>query len=483
MKYWMIAILAGAFAPAHATPQMFPELVRTEAGETIAYEQGAIVVPAHHGGSPEQFISIPFIRLRSTAAKPAEPIFVLAGGPGSSGINDFLHDKTNQREALFFRTIADVILFDQRGSAGRALPRLDCPEPLNMPLDKPFTYSAYREAVRGIATRCKAAWQATGVDLQAYNTVENVGDLQALRKELGYGRITIAAGSYGSHFAIATMRYAPQIVARAMLRGIEGPDHTYDVPSETLGDLERIAAAAEAAPGLREMIPPGGLLAALKIIEGRLAKDPVTIQVSYGGRTLPLLIGKEDIQMLALSGAHDRTDMRWAADVIDMYRGDFSGMADRIVANRKAVLDGAMFYMFDCASGISPARKARILADPATALLGDINADYFAVCGIWNPHDLGPIFRSPLHTAVPILIFTGSWDVSTPMPNAYDVARGLSNVRLVRVEGGTHNTFGDLLREWPGMTDFAGAFLRGRSLPPLDRVDLPPVRFAHPKPR
>lgn len=51
---------------------------------------------------------------------------MLAGGPGASGLDGLKRSETS-REIAFYRSIADGVVFDQRG-AGRSTPRLDCPQ-------------------------------------------------------------------------------------------------------------------------------------------------------------------------------------------------------------------------------------------------------------------------------------------------------------------------------------------------------------------
>ena len=62
------------------------------------------------------------------------------------------------------------------------------------------------------------------------------------------------------------MRYHPEIVERAVLHGLEGPDHTYDSPAGLLKALERIAAEAEVSPALEGRLPEEGLIGALRFV-------------------------------------------------------------------------------------------------------------------------------------------------------------------------------------------------------------------------
>lgn len=49
-------------------------------------------------------------------------------------------------------------------------------------------------------------------------------------------------GSFGSHWSMAILRNHPELVARALLSAMEGPDHTYDHPGWILNAQERVAA-------------------------------------------------------------------------------------------------------------------------------------------------------------------------------------------------------------------------------------------------
>ena len=91
----------------------------------------------------------------------------------------------------------------------------------------------------------KAGWEAEGVNLAGYNVIEAAADVRAVAQALGYEKIILWGGSFGSHWSMAVMRYEPDIVARAVLTGLEGPDHTYDSPSGVLAAIRSIAEEAE----------------------------------------------------------------------------------------------------------------------------------------------------------------------------------------------------------------------------------------------
>lgn len=470
--------LAASPLAAHAVPAtgrvaLQPGQRVLATGERLDLDVGTLLVPAHHGRAGGHPIAIAFERYRARHPSHAAPIFLLAGGPGDSAL-DRLTIRRGQEDLSFFTQFADVVVFDQRG-AGHSMPRMTCPDTVALPLDTPSSAAARVAAMRRIATACRTYWIARGVDLSAYTTPESGDDVDALRRALGYGRINLIGGSYGSHLGMSLMRRHPEMIDRVILRGIEGPDDTYDMPSGTLGALKRIAADAEAAPELAGAIPPGGLIAALEAVEQRL--DHVPVRVTVDGKTI--MLGGDDVRLAVKYGA--RRDGRWPAFVIEMYRGDYRRLAELALATRTVRIENPMYYMMDCASGLTAARRSAILADPAQRVLGDINEEYFATCDIWRSPDLGATFRSPLRSAIPTLMFQGTWDVSTPLENADQAAATLANVAYARVAGGTHPVIDDLFQSWAPMRDTMRRFLEGGRPAVPARIALPRVIFEQPR--
>lgn len=472
---WLMAIaLSLAALPTQAQLTTRTENVKLQNGTVVEVEAGELQVPESRKRPTGRRVTIPYYRLKSESQTPASPIFLLAGGPGSSWLDQFTKSDENAREVAFYRTIADVVLFDQRGG-GHSSPAMTCPQTGELAVDQPSDAAVVRGAVRGLLTICRDRWQKEGVDLAAYNTVENAADVNDLRVALGYKKVSLIGGSYGSHLALQVMRQFPKSVDRVVIYGVEGPDHTWDNPSAALATLTRIAAEAEAAPALKSHIPEGGLLKALERVIARLESEPQVVNT--------VVVDAGLVRRMARRGAgrRDRPNA-WPEMIMALDRGDYSLLAKGRLDNRQLQLPNPVHFSMDCASGISAKRRRRHRADPAARLLGDINFEYESLCDLWPSEDLGESFRTNVKSDIPALVIHGTLDTSTPIENAREVAASLRNSQLVEVIGGTHGAIYNLYERWPPMRGLLAAFLAGKNVDfPRTVVDPREVKFRAPE--
>ena len=347
-----------------------------------------------------------------------------------------------------------------------------CDRPRSLPLNA--TLAQLSEADAEAAARCKEFWTGWGLDVSGLNVPQAAADINDVRAALGYDKIQIWGGSFGSHWGIAALRYYPETIARIVLRGLEGPDHTYDSPTGTANALERIAAAADTAAALKGRIPPGGLFKAFKDVIARLDKSPVNVTVSdstAGPQTVR--VDGDAIRAIAVTSAR-----AWPAMVLALHAGDYTAAARAAIRNRLSPgIETASYYVLDCGSGITPERDAQFLKDPAVAVVGDRNRDYRAACPIWQS-DNGDAFRRNFYTDVPAIIVQGNWDTSTPMENALELKSFFRNSQYVLVEGGSHPSIAEALAASAEFKrQLIEFFATGDTAGFPSRVVLPPVKW------
>jgi len=400
-------------------------------------ELGRLLVPERRSNPESRLIELAFVRLSGTAPHPAPPLVVLAGGPGSSGIDAF------KREPFFpwveaLRSVGDVIVLDQRGT-GLSIPRLDCLERWDLPLDQPGSREAL--LLRGLerAQTCAAFWQLQGVDLFGYTTEESADDVNALRQALGLEHISLCGVSYGTHLALATIRRHGAHISRTILALVEGPDDTYKLPGSVQQQLEHLGQLVQADPKFSRTI--ADLPELMRTVLDRL-REPVTVPVNdpITGKQVAVCVGAFDLQLITARGIGLLEFLRLLpARYYAMSQGDFSWLARATLEFRRSWIGNAMSYMMDCASGCSEERFARIQREAPQTLLGDVNSPFPGICSAWGKPDLGPVFRSPIVSEVPALFLSGTLDARTPVSNAEAVRAGFSNSQHLIVEGAVHS--------------------------------------------
>ncbi|MEM9380415.1 MAG: alpha/beta hydrolase [Planctomycetota bacterium] len=343
---------------------------------------------------------------------------------------------------------------------------------------------AFEETVEPIAAACEACrarWEAEGFDLAGFNVIEAAADVIDVADALGYDRITLVGTSFGSHWGMTIARFHRERVARAVFSGLEGPNHTYDMPSYVLAALERIAAAAEASDALAEHLPEGGLIDAFR--RASAARDEAPEVVALG--TFEVLVDGRRVRAAAL-GTTGRTSSRtgirtWPGDMIRIARGDLKGVAQHALRmGMGSRIPTASFLSLDCGSGISAERLQQLRSDPACAVVGKGEPFYEAACPAWGT-DLGEEFRVNFETDVPTLLVQGDWDTSTPLENALELVPYFTNARFVLVEGGSHGALREARSSDAAFRDALATFLRTGSMENVpESVTLPPIDWELP---
>jgi len=178
-------------------------------------ECGTLVVPENRSDPGSQLIALPVIRVRALSPDPSEPIFYFVGGPGSSNLH-FQH-----LEGLVDEH--DIVQVGYRGMDGSVT--LECPEVTQAIKDaKPDFLSQESLANIGDAwTRCGMRLGFEGIDLDGYTMPETIEDNEAARVALGYERINLLGGSYGTRLEQIYMYMHPDSLHRVIQISVNPP--------------------------------------------------------------------------------------------------------------------------------------------------------------------------------------------------------------------------------------------------------------------
>ena len=224
----------------------------TENGPSAA-DCGTLVVPENRHDPNSRLIALPVIVIRAHSAHPGVPIFRLGGGPGVTNM-EF-------PDASRFTAKHDVVLVGYRGVDGST--RLDCPEVSSaMEHSRDLLSEQSYRAVAAAYRSCADRLRSDGVDLAGYSIPEEVDDLEAARRALGYHQIDLVSESAGTRTAMIYAWRYPKSIHRSVMIGVNPPGNFLWDAKTTGEQIHRYAALCAQATSCRSRTP--NLAASLK---------------------------------------------------------------------------------------------------------------------------------------------------------------------------------------------------------------------------
>jgi pimeloyl-ACP methyl ester carboxylesterase len=462
-----------------------PASLTTPNGETIPFELGTLYVPENRSDPKARIIRVGFARFRPPHPTGVPAIFQLIGGPGASFLEGLKPGNNKQRVPGLdlYRGIGDVVFIDQRGYSERGDVLKFKYRTTGYPLDEPLSIARDTATYMSMSQAAVDSFRRKGVDLRGYEVKECADDLNDLRRALAYDQIILVGQSFGSQWSFAVMRRHPEIVARALLTGVEPLDFGYDMPSHVLAAVQRMWWEAEKDPQLKPYLPTGGLMAAAREVLQHLKRGPVKVSVKNEktGEAITITLGKGDFQR-TLNQEKGGTD---PAFILSLYYGHYDEWARSALDFRQSrdAEEAIIGPLIDTSLGVTPRREYLLRNDPATALLGQWDFDsYLATADIWPSKDVGDEFRNEIISHIPVVFVEGDWDTSTPIENTLSVAPYFVNGRVLIVEHGKHFALKQMVEDSPDIVTALMEFVRsGKTTNLPARMTLPVPKFQVPK--
>ncbi|MEO1042177.1 MAG: alpha/beta fold hydrolase [Pseudomonadota bacterium] len=373
-----------------------------------------------------------------------DPVAYLTGGPGvsiQSYVQRFLdHDLVKER---------DLYVLQQRGIAESG----DfCPFYSAVRRELEVGTTTYESELQ-FAERLKECFRsasARGVDVTAYNTVENARDVRALRQALGFDAWNVWGISYGSHLG--------QMLTQVDPEGIKGLVIDAIVPND-LGGLQQIYRHIDRGFGkvfdrCAETNNPH-----CKGLEERLAaiveEEPLTLKTN-DAEIFPsgeIVVGGEVAGFVAFFLLYEQSQHPAIPAAMDQALEFFEDQDAELMGNIAAMASGGPFgglsqgmsQAIQCNDGYSSQAAAEAEEDAASFPIyaGRLNTPEGLAAIAQACVDAGLPLKDRadyqlVRTNIPTLIINGDWDPVTPPPLADRIVPGFSNSRYVVVPYAGH---------------------------------------------
>ena len=367
-------------------------------------------------------------------------VALIAGGPGESTVPyaPFIADGQFEKALIPLRDTYNVVFMDDRGMGGSNGLQCDL-----TPQSNPASYFL-NLFPRSVVTACRAKNAAQG-NLADYNTNNAVDDLNDIRAALGYPKLVLDGGSYGTFFSLIYMRRHPESVESAVLDGVAPPGFV-PLPGEPMGAqraLDDLIAKCKRNASCNAHFP--NFAQQFNALIARLDNGPipVTLVLKKGAKPVTVQLSKGVFVDHLRQTLYDPEAAAFVPYVIDRAsHGDTAPLATLInviaVGLNEDLTNGAWFS-YTCAEFI-PFLDQRAVNDAAAhSFTGSLRIDaQRKACALWNVPAMPAAFNDPVRSDAPVLMLSGSDDPATPPRYAEEAAKYLPNAKIALVEGAGH---------------------------------------------
>lgn len=415
--------------------------------------------------TPGRTIPLAVVVVPARTRTPApEPVFIFAGGPGGAA--------TERAGAMVHAAPLrdrDIVLVDQRGTGGSN--ELDC------------DFGAGGDALGELpemfppaAVEACAAELARRADLYLYTSDQHADDIEEVRYLLGYSRIHLSGGSYGTRAAMVFAQRYPRTVATLFLIGTDSPSRPNLAERGLSAEraLEGVAAFCTADAACAALTPDLAEQVADLLAELELGPKTVTLADPLRPEeTLTFAVGQEWLAeqlRLNLYYAFTSRALPWAVHRAHAEEDweplvQLAVFIDRFF--RSSLADGLLLTV-QCTEGMDFDTK-EALARGKRTLFGNYRLEQqIQGCAHW-PHvqrpGLGVAEPRPLD--IPTVFVSGEMDAVTPPYYADDAAEYLPVSRHLVLAEGQHGPF-DLENAWQCIHQIWAELIAEASVEDLD---------------
>lgn len=357
----------------------------------------------------------------------ADPLFVLAGGPGEAG-SDVVSVLATSFQRV--RATRDIVFIDQRGTGKSG--KLSC---AGNDVDEA---SSDAEMAAAFSQCMKTIKQP----LALYSTVNAAHDIEQVRLALGYGKVNVFGGSYGTRLGQRYARQYPASVRTLILDAVASPEQVIPAGAHdaqlaldgVFQRCERDAACHKAYPDLKAEFDT--VLA--RVNSGAIKLDfvhPRTVQ-----RTSLPLSNLRFVTTLHGSLYSPAESLRLPYVIHNAFQGNWAPFVARGFTGSDVSPDSylalPLYIAVVCAEDIPRLTPAQREADERGSFMRGHAARIGALCQLSGV----PATTAPALTPItaPALLLSGAFDPVTPPHRAASAARSMTRAQLLTVPNAGH---------------------------------------------
>jgi pimeloyl-ACP methyl ester carboxylesterase len=358
----------------------------------------------------------------------------LAGGPGQAAT-----DSAGAVAAVLKPLLAHrhVLLLDQRGTGGSNA--LDCKSSDEAAPADDSTFDAGK--LRAAAAECLQ--QLAGhADPRYYTTTIAAQDLEDVRKAIGSPSFDLFGVSYGTRTAQQYLARFPQAVRSVVLDSAVpnslalGEDFARNLDDALKAQFARCTAA----PACKKQF--GDPDQTLYQLRDALRANPhqVSFRDPQSYQTVKRMLDEDSLASVVRMFAYTPATAALLPLSIDAAAhgdvGPLLGQAKLLSGELSDLMGSGMQYSVICSED---ADLLTARPQDAQTILGTRMVDALkAVCSVWPKGTRPADFHQPLKTDKPMLLLAGQYDPVTPPRYAEEIAKGLSNARVLTLKGQAH---------------------------------------------
>lgn len=359
-----------------------------------------------------------------------DPLVFFAGGPGQAATESWPIIAGALRKVGENR---DVLLVDQRGTGqSNALkcPQIELEEALAADWDK-------------LAPSTKKCLESIDGDPRFYTTTIAMHDIDAAREALGYERVNLYGGSYGTRAAQVYYRLFPERVRSIVLDGVVpqtlglGTEHAMKLDQA----IYKVLSGCEADPICSEKFP--GSAENLRYLIRNIDDNPVEVTVEHPttGQPFDLTFNREVLSSALRFLTYSPETQAMLPMLI--HEAAVEGRFDRLASQMLITASGlqqsisqGMEMSVMCAEDYPLFPKTIV---PNDYLMGTLMEQVVSIqCGIWPTGPVPDDFHDPVGGDVPVLLLSGEYDPVTPPEYADAVAAHFDQATHLVAPGQAH---------------------------------------------